>query len=240
MSHQLIRFLCSILFLGIASTSLANNTNSLATFDNQYKARLYGFSITVTNRLTKTDDNQYDLLFKMDSMLGSITEISSMQLSDENIIQPLHYNYKRRGLGKNRDADLSFNWEDKTVINNVENTRWKMDIADHAQDKLSYQLQMVQELRAGKKKFNYNVADGGELKDYAFEVLDEEMLDTPLGKVKAVKVKRSRSNNKRITYAWLAPDWEYLLVRLQQEEGGKSYTIYINKASINGKNIEKF
>lgn len=243
--------ICVLFSFVLTLSAIADNKNTAiakaalttapVTFDNLYKAKLYGFNVTVTNRLTNLGNNQYDLLFKAESMIGSVTETSRMQwLADKKTIQPLHYVYKRRGLGKKRDADLSFNWLEKSVLNNVDNSRWQMNIVDQVQDKLSYQVQLAQELRAGKKQFTYQIADGGELKEYSFEVLGEELLETPLGKVNTIKVKRSRSNNKRVTYAWIAPGWDYLLVRLQQEEGGKSYTIYITQAKINGKTIEKF
>ncbi len=211
------------------------------TFDNQYKAKLYGFNITVTNRLSKTADNQYDLLFKAESMLGSITEQSKLQWNPvQQTVSPLHYSYARRGVGKDRTAELSFDWKKKTVTNNVQKTSWQMDIAQKVQDKLSYQIQMQQDLLNGQKSFTYQIADGGRLKEYKFTIVGEEMLDTPLGKVNTIKVKRSRDNDERVTYAWLAKDWSYLLVRLQQEEKGDAYTIYIHKASRNGKAIEKF
>lgn len=211
-------------------------------FDNEYKAKLYGFTITVNNRLTKTAENQYELLFKFNSMVGTITETSKMQWDPvKQTVQPLHYLYKRRGLGKDRDADLSFDWNKKTVINKVQKTNWQMDINQRVQDKLSYQIQLQQDLINGQKNFSYQIADGGRLKEYKFVTLGEEILDTPLGKVKTIKVKRSReSDDERVTYAWLAKDWNYLLVRLQQEEKGNAYTIYIHKASVDGKPIEKF
>lgn len=211
------------------------------TFDNQYKAKLYGFNITVTNRLTQTAENQYDLLFKAESMLGSITEQSNMQWNPaQQTISPLHYSYARRSVGKDRTAELSFDWKNKTVTNNVQKTSWQMDIAQKVQDKLSYQIQMQQDLLNGEKSFTYQIADGGRLKEYRFTIVGEEILDTPLGKVNTIKVKRSRDNDERVTYAWLAKNWNYLLVRLQQEEKGDAYTIYIHKATVNGKTIEKF
>ena len=215
--------------------------NAPVTFDNQYKAKLYGFNITVTNRLTQTAENQYDLLFKAESMLGSITEQSNMQWNPaQQTISPLHYSYARRSVGKDRTAELSFDWKNKTVTNNVQKTSWQMDIAQKVQDKLSYQIQMQQDLLNGEKSFTYQIADGGRLKEYRFTIAGEEILDTPLGKVNTIKVKRSRDNDERVTYAWLAKNWNYLLVRLQQEEKGDAYTIYIHKATVNGKTIEKF
>jgi hypothetical protein len=210
-------------------------------FDNLYKAKLYGFNITVTNRLTQTGDNTYDLLFKADSMLGSITEQSHLQWNPTlQTVTPLKYTYARRGLGKDRTAELTFDWQEKTVTNNVQKTSWEMDIAQKVQDKLSYQLQMQQDLLSGHKDFDYQIADGGHLKKYKFTTVGEEVLETPLGKVNTVKIKRSREDNDRVTYAWLAKDWNYLLVRLQQEEKGDVYTIYIHKATVDGKAITQF
>ncbi|HTF97208.1 MAG TPA: DUF3108 domain-containing protein [Cellvibrio sp.] len=230
-----------LLFSLLLTSTLSLAVEPPKTFENQYKAKLYGFNITVTNRLTKTDNNRYDLLFQFDSMIGSITETSHMQWDQtKQIIKPLHYTYKRRGLGKDRDADLSFDWDKKTVINKVQKTNWQMDITQRVQDKLSYQIQLQQDLINNQKNFSYQIADGGHLKEYKFVTLGEEVLDTPLGKVNTVKVKRSRDNDKRVTYAWLAKDWNYLLVRLQQEEKGSTSTIYIHKATQDGKVIEKF
>lgn len=225
----------------IFASTLAVAAEAPKTFDNHYKAKLYGFNITVTNRLTQTANNQYELLFKFDSMVGTITETSKMQWDPvKQTVQPLHYLYKRRGLGKDRDADLSFDWNKKTVTNKVQKTTWEMDISQRVQDKLSYQIQLQQDLINGQKNFSYQIADGGRLKAYKFVTLGEEILDTPLGKVKTIKVKRSRESDERVTYAWLAKDWNYLLVRLQQEEKGNAYTIHIHKASVDGKPIEKF
>ena len=237
-----MRYLISFLLTGfIAFTPVMAEQKAPVEFDNLYKARLYGFNLTVINRLTKISDTEYDLLFKADAMIGTVVESSRMEWQPgKGAMRPLHYQYNRSGLGKKRKADLLFNWQDNSVINKVDNSRWQMKIVENVQDKLSYQVQMAQELSAGKKKFTYQIADGGELKEYSFEVMGEEILETPLGKVNTLKVKRSRSNNKRVTYAWVAPDWHYLLVRLQQEEGGKTNTIYITQAKIDGKVIDKF
>lgn len=223
----------------LSNIALANNKPQV--FDNEYKTKLYGFNILVTNKLTLVNENEYHLLFKFDSMLGSITETSTMRWNGEkNLVTPQHYVYQRRGLGKDRDADLRFDWTKKIVANHVQGSQWQMDVVEKVQDKLSYQLQLQQDFIAGKDKFSYQIADGGHLKVYKFEKVAEEVLETPLGRVKTVKVKRSRDNDERVTYAWLAKDWNYMLVRLQQEEKGNINTIYITKASLNGKPITQF
>src|SRR5690606_237223 len=200
-----------------------------------------GFKITVKHELKPLPDGTHQMHFRAESWFASIDEVSTLKIdAEKGQIIPLHYIYKRRIMGRDRDAELTFNWDKRTVTNNVQNTTWRMEIAQHVQDKLSYQLQLQYDLANNKKDLVYQIADGGRLKEYRFETVGEELLTTPLGKVNTVKVKRSRDNDDRVTFAWLAKDWDYLLVRLQQEEDGDEYTISLTKASQNGKAIKSF
>ena len=236
-------WLFSILVVGSTYTSQANTT--LSTFDNQYSSKMYGLTVDVTSRLTSLADNQYELYFNADSLLGSITETSLLEWNaQQQTVIPHQYFYKRRGIGKKRTEALRFDWATKTINNDQNNTSLAMSVngesAEKLQDSLSYQLQLRQDLMKGKKNFVYPISDGNKTKEYRFDIIAEETLNTPLGDVATVKVKRTFTSDKRTTYAWFAKDFQYLLVRLQQEENGSAYTIYISKASLNGKAIEHF
>ena len=63
------------------------------------------------------------------------------------------------------------------------------------------------------------MADRRGVKQYRFEKQGEEVVKTPLGKVKAIKVARIREgDSKRRTSIWFAPEWGYALVKLHQRE----------------------
>ena len=234
-----LRFLLSASILVLATTTQAVELPD--TFSNEYSSSALGFKVTVKHELKPQSDGSHQMHFRAESWFASIDEVSNLKIdAEKGLIVPQHYIYKRRIMGSNRDAELTFNWDARTVTNNVQNTTWRMDIAQHVQDKLSYQLQLQYDLANGKKDLVYQIADGGRLKEYSFEIVGEELLATPLGKVNTVKVKRSRDNDDRVTFAWLAKDWDYLLVRLQQEEDGDEYTISLTKASQNGKAIKSF
>lgn len=233
--------------LGLAALAHAANPPDTSdkklpdTFSNEYTSSALGFKVTVVHELKKNPDGTHEMRFFASSWFASITEISTLRIdAEKGQVIPLHYKYDRRVAGRDRKAELTFDWEKKLVTNNVQNTTWSMDIAQQVQDKLSYQLQLQLDLLNGKDKLVYQIADGGRLKEYGFEIEGEEMLKTPLGTVNTVKVKRSRENDDRVTYAWLAKDWSHLLVRLQQEEDGDAHTIYLGKATINGEKIKSF
>lgn len=233
-----MRWLVSIISLLLSQVLYASEP---VTFENTYAAKLYGFNLEVTSRLTPTDAGLYQFYFDANAALGRITETSKFKWdSKEHRAIPLEYNYKRSGLGKNRNMQLLFDWDNNQVSNSEKKTRLPLDASKKIQDSLSYQVQLHQDLLAGKKKLGYFITNGKKVREYKFEIDGEEVLDTPLGKVATVRVKRVQTSAERETYAWFAKDFQYLLVRLQQEENGSAYTIYISKASINGKAIDHF
>ena len=135
-------------------------------------------------------------------------------------VRPLEYVYDRHGGKKTRRVKLAFDWERMIVTNTIDGDPWRMDIPADAQDKLLYQLAIMQDLKNGRDNLQYNIADGGRLKNYEFEILGEETLNTPLGKFNTIKIERL--DDKRDTTVWCAPALNYLPVRLEQQESDGS------------------
>jgi hypothetical protein len=144
-------------------------------------------------------------------------ETSRGKLTDAGI-RPDHYTYKRTGGRKEREANLTFNWQTMRVQNDVEDSKWEMDIPAGTLDKLVSQLGMMHALARGDTDITFNIADGGKLKEYRFRVVGQETLETPAGTFETVKITRLRDDNKRETFIWCAPSLHYLPVRIWQRE----------------------
>lgn len=234
------RALALLIILTPLCTGFSQAAEMPQTFNNEYSTRVLGFNITAQHQLSRLDNGEQRLHFLAKTWFASIEEITEFAWDEDGNVRPLRYSYKRRGLGRNRDRQLVFDWDAGTVTNVLENKSWQMDVSKNIQDQLSYQIQLQRDLINGRENLHYLIADKGGLREYNFEIVGEEVLDTPLGKVNTVKVMHSRKNHNRVTYAWLAKDWDYLLVRLQQEEDGDSHTISITKAELNGNRIKRF
>ena len=118
---------------------------------------------------------------------------------------------------------------------------------------VSYQLQLRNDLKTNmesldekpvsnasplKNSLSYKVMSRGRIKDYQFEILGEEVINTSLGEIPTLKVQRIRKDAKRQTIFWLAPAWNYLMVKIsQQEKGGEHYEMLLDTASIDGNPI---
>lgn len=222
-----MRRLLSMLIL-LAYSSLAHAI-PLSHFHTNYSASFKGLPVqgNAYRKLEPTDSNQFRVDANASSFLASREEHSLFSWQKQGLIQPSIYEYHQQAMGKTRDAILQFNWQNLTVINNVQQKPWRMAIPGNTQDKLSYQLQLradlikSQSITAGQE-FTYPVADGGKLKHYTFTIIGEKWINTPAGWLNTVIAQRKRSDKKRTTTFWLAKEWEFVLVRLLQIKSGNN------------------
>lgn len=195
----------------------------LPLFNAEYSLKRNGITLgTSTRSLTAAKDGSY-IYASTTQATGIIAwfvkdriDEYSRWIFDGTQIRPLEYVYSRYGGDKTRHVNLKFDWQHHIVINTIDGEPWRMEIPPNAQDKLVYQLAIMYDLLNGKKNLKYKIADGGKLKDYAFAIEGEEVLNTALGKIKTVRIQRI--GDRRDTTVWCAPQLSYLPVRLQQQD----------------------
>ncbi|TNF98396.1 MAG: DUF3108 domain-containing protein [Gammaproteobacteria bacterium] len=127
--------------------------------------------------------------------------------------------YRYDQTGREKHVKLYFDWEKQRVTNDIDGDRWKMNILDGTLDKLSVNLALMAHMKQHQSNTSFAVADGGKLKTYIFNVAGKEMIETPLGHISCIKIKRNkrgRAKNKETTM-WLAPSLNYLIVKLEKK-----------------------
>lgn len=194
--------------------------------------------IQVTNTLTLDGDKKQSYHFKSYSIPVGLLALKKDETRDEqseggiinNTIQPERYIYVQIREGKTRrDVELKFDWQKKQVSNHHKHkqSKWRMPIKSHTVDKLSYQLSLMLRLKKASinnnkdKHFSLFIADGGKLKSYDFTILDEEQINTPLGKLETIKITHKRHNTDKVITLWCAPKLNYLPVKIIQDEKDK-------------------
>jgi hypothetical protein len=141
---------------------------------------------------------------------------------DGNKVIPTNYVYKREGTGSDKLYKWSYDTANNTATDEKKNRTKTIDFPDNIQDSLSYHLQHRLNMitHPEQKQFVYPVIkSSGSLKNYVYQYDGEEEIMLPYGLVKTVKFKREVIEKKRITYAWFAPELDYLLVKLYQIKG---------------------
>ena len=227
--------------LSFADTSTAKPLNP---YKAVYQTKMKGMSITAKRKLQAKDDGSYALSMDTSSMMVKIKESTTFSVNEQQIISQ-HYRYEQSGVGKKRNNKLSFDWDKKIATDKGYDPAITLETPEGTLDRLNSQLQIRLDLAAmsAKKQSTkqlpaYSVVDKKRLKEYDFQIIGEELLKTPLGKLNTVKIQRQRANSQRKTYIWYASDWDYLLVKLEQiEDDGGKYELNITEAAINGTKI---
>ena len=68
---------------------------------------------------------------------------------------------------------------------------------------------------------NYKVYDDGKVKDYLFISNGIDKIITTVGQLDCLKVTRVRANSSRETHIWLAKDFDFIPIKVIQENKGE-------------------
>lgn len=206
-------------------------------FEADYTIRMKGAQIAkMTRRFSRHDSGIYQYrsetrttgiisLFRKDHII----ENSNWQLQADKLI-PVEYFYDHSGGKKDRKVSISFDWKNNRIINSIDGSSWEMPASPNVMDKLLYQLAIMYDLKAGKESLQYTVADGGKTKIYNFEILGEETIKTPIGKLLTVKLERHKPNSRRKSTLWCAKDLEFLPIKVENIEKDGKVTVALIKS----------
>jgi len=142
-------------------------------------------------------------------------------------LQPLLYSYEHTGGKKDRDVNVKFDWSTRRITNSINGSSWQMPIQAYIMDKLLYQLAIMYDLEKGRKDISYVIADGGKIKQYDFELVGEERLQTPIGEFSTLKLSRHKPNSRRKTVIWCARELGYMPVKVENIENNGRETMAI-------------
>lgn len=239
MNNKMIRHVvkCTFVLICIMNVSLvsASDTSHLKPFTAKYKAFRNGNELGHALMTLEKLDNHYKLYYESDVSIFFLsdrrTETSLFNVSNGEF-QPLEYTYVREGTGRDKHLNIKFDAQNKQIVMDGKNViNWQQEW-----DNQLYRFDLQRKLRAAEQEISYNLINyRGQLKTYGFEVLGEEVLDLPFGKLNTIKIKTIRSSNRRETYSWFAPDLDYQLVRLRQlKEGDEQGDIKLSEYTVEG------
>ena len=222
-------FTCAGSMLAVDSSISTTNTHHsiISPFKAEYsiihKSKEVGKGIRQLEKLT---DNTYRYSYKTDIEWlifdDKRTENSIVKLVNNTVI-PTHYTYSREGTGRDKYYEWTYDIVNNTAKNIKEDKLVSIEFTENIQDSLSYHLQhrlnLIQNPK--QKHFIYPVIkSSGATRNYVYEYDGEEQIMLPYGLVNTIKLKREVIEKKRTTYAWFAPELNYLLVKLYQVKGG--------------------
>ncbi|MCU7914477.1 MAG: DUF3108 domain-containing protein [Candidatus Thiodiazotropha sp. (ex Gloverina cf. vestifex)] len=141
---------------------------------------------------------------------------------------PERYLYQQDD-GDEEHTQVLFDWSEKKVHTTSKGITWSQPIDAGTQDRLSQQLMVRLHLSQGSDDLEYQVADGGKIKHYRFQVVSQETVKTPYGKLNCLRVERSKESRPPDYTIWFATELNYLPVRIERKQSSGHYRMVLDE-----------
>lgn len=205
-------------------------TPGLAPFEASFTASVVqGITLNGSAKRILSDKNNGVWLYRtaVKSFAANIDESVVLKWQDGRVL-PLTYRYRLSGfLIRDREETIDFDWQKNLATGHYKGRAFEVALSPGLLDPLGYQLQLHQDIKAGKQKMEYHYVRHGRLDEERFAVINEELIKTPKGEMNALTVEKLRGEGaKRETLMWFAPEFDHMLVQLlQTEPDGSRYEL---------------
>lgn len=235
-------YITSAFLLSVSISSTAQDTdatvvkaNALTPYQATYKLFRKGSDLGEGFRELKKTEQGYSI--------SSLSKISWLFLSDnrketsnftvkDDLLTAQDYRYVRTGTGRDREENITFSPD--LIESTYKNNTKKIKPILYTYDPLLYQLALRRDLIAGKEPLSYHLLRKGKETQYNFERQGTETINTPYGRIEALKIARIRENSTRRTLLWVAPSLNYVVVKLTQfKDGSEQADLQLNTLKFN-------
>jgi len=235
-----------LLYADKSITEAQSITETPATYVANYQASANGIRATAKRSLTKLDDVTYELANELQAVvlgqeIARLDQRSRFQYLD-NMVATQNYSYTLSGISSDL-RNINFDWKAGTALSVEDDESWTLNLEDQVYDPLSHQFMMSQQLLNDRsstysKSYEYKIVDGDEIETHLYEYIGAEILETPLGQLNTIKLERVRSTgSSRSTTIWLAPEWEFLVAKIEQTDGSLQIVLELAEAQISGRTV---
>jgi hypothetical protein len=136
-------------------------------------------------------------------------------------VRPVTYHADDGAPDSDKAVTLRFDWQTHRVSGIAEKKPVDLALQNGTQDTLSVQIELMNEVAAGRSPKSFWLIDNDEIKEYKYTREGTETLDTPLGKLDTVRYRSEHAGSDRVTRLWLASALRYMPVRAERSRAGK-------------------
>jgi len=212
-----------------ADTSAPPVPTYTATYEAEYKGKNLGTSEFKVTRDTTRNTYEFTSTTIAKGILGKLaapnpTVQRSIFTVVDGKVRPSEYWYKDGTRKADGDKHIQFDWDRHVATVSDKNGRREVSLDDISLDDGSLYAALMQDLIVNGKPGQYRIADSEQAKTYGFEDIGEAQTDTGLGKLATHCYIQHREGSSRTTYLWVAPQLDYLPVRIESRKDNEIQT----------------
>ena len=185
-----------------------------------------GFIVGKAEHTWKRDGKSYTItqVAEASGIVSLLVSGRHVQISQGEItpagLRPVSY-WVQRGQGADKTDTAQFDWEAMQLTFGTGSDTRRVKLPAGTQDLLSfvYQLAFAPPQSGSTQLY---ITNGRKLDNYGYQSLNEETLETPLGKIKVLHIGKLHQPGEENTEIWLATEYHYLPVKIRHtdKQGG--------------------
>lgn len=213
---------------GLVATLLtvSISTFAITPFQATYQFSYNGKNIsTATRELKQQGDQRWVYTFNAKAgFIASASETSEFHINKDQVVSD-RFNRATKYIGISDSLKINYDHNTNVVSTNKSGKARSFKLENNPLDELNAEIQIREDLKNNRLKPIYYITDAKGIDARKFVKLGEETIQVPYGNVKTLKFKLEHDKPERNTLFWLAPQLDYLPVKVAHNDGGSSYAI---------------
>lgn len=224
--------LTSVWLLLSAGLTQAGAGTALKPYRATYSIVRDGMAAEVTRELRHSAENEWTLNDSARILFARFSETARVTLDDLQVI-PKSYRYEQ-SPGNSKDQTIHYDWKNLRAHIEVDSGTRQAELKVPTYDKLSYQMQLRLDLLAGQLPTSktYDLVDRGRHKQYRVERVGEQTITAGKRQIHTVKLRQTTAGKDRETFVWVAPDLDYLIVRMERNEDDEQIEMQLKSVNL--------
>ena len=195
--------------------------------------------VAIMNGTTVDDDGARILEYRGDghfrfstiaeNLLFRFEEVTDFKVM-EGKVYPLQYHSERSAPFQTRKKAVGYNWKNNTAHYQYKDRKGTLKLKGRVLDPLTTAFELARSVKQGQTNISFQEVGSRKIKDRHFKLVGEETLTLPYGELKTLKLRMQDDDDKE-TLIWLAPDKNYLTVKVKQNDEGEEYKLELKSYS---------
>jgi len=152
---------------------------------------------------------------------GSINESSAFEIID-NEIRPINYKLIDTIRRNPRESIIDFDWSKKVIKGFYKDRTIDLKLEESILTRVLLQIEIMHQKQNNGMKDSYLIIDRDEIKEIDISSSNSKRkISVPFGSYDVIEVSHRSRNSNRINTFWLAPELDFIPIKLEQTENNK-------------------
>ena len=152
---------------------------------------------------------------------GSINESSEFEIINDEI-RSINYRLNDTIRRNARESEVDFDWSKKVIRGFYKDRVINFNIEKRILTRILLQIEIMHQKQRNNLKDTYLIIDKDEIKEIDITSSNSgKKISVPFGSYDVIEVSHRSKNSNRINTFWLAPELDFIPVKLEQTEGNK-------------------